>query len=501
MDCDTSDPNADKAADEEFEMLPKDTARLSLGHSELQPGADGACNSATGEENVPLQSKDGGLPVSLTYVTDLESRQSSGSESLIDVINTRKESGVDGLEGIDNKCGENKGTEEKVTEGTKEFYSDANKAVTDGSIISGKGILEEYAELNIKEKHEHEEVYVKQKKETEDVNHEEKKDLEELNGKKEIEVVNRIGKESKEISDEEKNKIEDVTDEVKESERKKVNGREKENEVSIEEKDKKVLSDKEKEEVGEQSNSEKSSEVIEPENDRCEGKDELEATELLSCENKDTIENKSKEETGITTSKAGSGECEINVDDPDAYPGHINFVDVNAPNCDSPMVIDDDDEEEEIVMIERRKGTSQKGRTDNNEVDKADSSNRDSSPEVVLQEKLCRRRQEIVIELDDDDDDDDDDIEIESIKKKKKNKSDAPRGACCCNVECSAPSQDLNNAPVFVLTYYGRKYRKGKPEKVCPLCFEVAMQHQEVSVCVIVYICISCQQQCCCVFI
>jgi hypothetical protein len=357
--------------------------------------------------------------------------------------------------------------------------------------MSEKESHKEYAEVNVKEKDEHE-VYDKQKKETEDVSDKEKKDPEELNEKKDIEVVNNNEKETNKSSNKQKNEIEVLTD-SKMKETKKVSVREKEFELSNEEKkDKELLSDKEKYEVEEQSNSKKSPDVIEPENDGGKNKHDLEAIELLGCENK------SEGETRITTSVAESDECEMDVDDPDPYPEHINFVDVNAPNCDSPMVIDDDDDDDdEIVMIERRKGTSQKGKTNKNEKNKTDSSNRDSSPEVLLQEKLCRRRQEIVIDLDDDDDDDDD-IEIESIKRKKKNKSNAPRGACCCNIECSGSTQDLENAPVFVLTYYGRKYRKGKPEKVCPLCFEAAMQHQEVCICmsaiVYVYLSISCHE-------
>lgn len=494
MDCDTNEPVAHKVHDEKFEVLPEGTVHLSLEPSELQSSADSACNSPAGEENVPLHSKVIGEPVGITCVADLESRQSPGSDSLVDVFNTRKESGVDGVESVDNKYDENEGTEEKVTEGTEELHSSVNKTVTDGIVISEKGSHKEYAELNVKEKDEHEEVYDKQKKETEDVSDKEKKDPEELNGEKEIEVVNNKEKETEEISNKQKNEIEVVADrKMKETE--KMSVREKENGLNNEEKkDKEVPSNKEKEKVEEQSNSEKKSDVIEPEIDGGKGKHELEAIELSGCENKETPENKSEGETRITTSMAESDECEMDVDDPDPYPEHINFVDVNAPNCDSPMVIDDDDDDE-IVMIERRKGTSQKGKTDKKDKAKTDISNRDSSPEVVLQEKLCRRRQEIVIDLDDDDDDVDDDIEIESIKKKKKNKSNAPRGACCCNVECSAPSQDLHSAPVFVLTYYGRKYRKGKPEKVCPLCFEAAMQHQEVCICMcsIVYLSISCQ--------
>lgn len=479
MDCDTNEPVAHKVSDEKFEVLPEAAVHLSLEPSELQSSAGSACNSPAGEENVPLHSKDRGEPVGNTCVGDLESRQSPGSDSLVDAINTRKESEVNGVGSVDNKYDENVSTDEKVTEGTEEFQSNVNKAVTDGSVISEKGSHKEHAELNVKEKDEHE-VYDKQKKETEDVSDKEKKDPEELNGKKEIEVVNNKKVESEETSDKQKNKIEVVTDsKMKETE--KVSAREKENEFSNEEKkDKEVLSIKEKEEVEEQGNSEKNSDVVESENNGGKGKHEVEATELISYENKETPENKSEGERRITTAVAESDECEMDVDDPDPYPEHINFVDVNAPNCDSPMVIDDDDDDE-IVMIERRKGTSQKVKTGKKDKAKTDNSNRDSSPEVVLQEKLCRRRREIVIDLDDDDDVDDD-IEIESIKRKKKNKSNAPRGVCCCNVECSAPSQDLHSAPVFVLTYYGRKYRKGKPEKVCPLCFEAAMQHQEVCV-------------------
>jgi hypothetical protein len=448
MDCDRKEPVGLKAPDDESEMLPEDTARLSLERSELQPDADGARDSDTAEENILLQSKDMDYPSSITRVGDVESRQSPASDSLVDAIKTRKESEVDRLGGIDSKCDENEGIEEKLTEDTKELHSDVNKTAADGRVISGKDSHEDYRELNMKEKHE-----------AENVSDEEKKDLEELKEKKEIEVVNRMGTKTEEISNKQNNETEKV--------------------IELTDEEKKVLSDKQKEGVGEQSN-EKNSVVIEPENGGHKPKGELEATESAGKENDEAPKNKSKQETGMTATKAGSDEREMNVDDPDAYPEQINFVDVNAPNCDSPMVIDDDDGDDEIVMIERKKGTSQKAKTDDNQKGKKGSTNRDSSPEVVLQEKSCSRRQEIVIDLDDDDGEDDD-IEIESVKKKKKNNSDVPRGACCCNVECSAPSQDLSSAPVFILTYYGRKYRKGKPEKVCPLCFEVAMQHQEVS--------------------
>jgi hypothetical protein len=476
MDCDTNEPVAHKARDATFETLSENTARLSLEPSELRPGADSVRNSAAGEENVPLRSKDIEQPIGITFGADLESRQSPG---LVDGVNIRKESGDDGVESVNNKCSENEGTERKVTEGTEEFHSDIQKAVTDGSVISEKDSPKEYAELNVKEKDECEEVYDKQKKETEEVSDKEKKDPEELSRKKEIEVVNNKEKEIEEISNKQKNEIEVVTDnKTKEIEKVCDKGN------SEEKKDKEVLSDKEKAEVEEHSDNEKKSDVSEPENDGGKGKHELEATELLGCENKETTGKKSEGETRMAASRAESSEeREMDVDDPDPYPEHINFVDVNAPNCDSPLVIDDDDDDDEIVMIERRKGTGQKRKTDINKKGKADNSNRDSSPEVVLQEKLCRGRQEIVIDLDDDDDDDD--IEIESIKKKKKkkNKSNGPRGDYCCNLECSTPNQDLRSAPVFVLTYYRRKYRKGKAQKVCPLCFEAAMQHQEVCMC------------------
>ncbi|PNF44073.1 hypothetical protein B7P43_G16208, partial [Cryptotermes secundus] len=420
MDCGTNEPVAHKVRDEKFEVLPEAAVHLSLEPSELQSSAGSACNSPAGEENVPLHSKDIGKPVGITCVGDLESRQSPGSDSLVDAINTRKESEVDGVGSVDNKYDENVGRDEKVTEDPEKFHSNVNKAVTVGSVISEKGSHKEYAELNVKEKDEHE-VYDKQKKETEDVSDKEKKDPEELNGNKEIEVVNNKKMESEEISNKQKKTIEVVTDsKMKETE--KVSAKEKENEISNEEKkNKEVLSIKEKEEVKEQGNSEKNSDVIESENSGGKGKREVETAELTGCENKETPENKSEGETRITTAVAESDECEMDVDDPEPYPEHINFVDVNAPNCDSPMVIDDDDDDE-IVMIERRKGTSQKVKTGKKDKTKTDNSNRDSSPEVVLQEKLCRSRREIVIDLDDDEDVDDD-IEIESIKKKKKNKS------------------------------------------------------------------------------
>ncbi|KAK7864464.1 hypothetical protein R5R35_011697 [Gryllus longicercus] len=50
---------------------------------------------------------------------------------------------------------------------------------------------------------------------------------------------------------------------------------------------------------------------------------------------------------------------------------------------------------------------------------------------------------------------------------------------CCCNLECSRVRTQFQNAPPFVLTYYGYKYKKRKTQKVCTPCFEKAVEHQE----------------------
>ncbi|PSN51326.1 hypothetical protein C0J52_15725 [Blattella germanica] len=141
----------------------------------------------------------------------------------------------------------------------------------------------------------------------------------------------------------------------------------------------------------------------------------------------------------------------------------INFVDVNAPAAQSPLTIDDDDDDDDIICMD------DKGKTNN----RPKIRNRSS-----VNESASNKRREIVIDLDDDDDDDD--IEIETIRtKKKRSRTGSAKGVSCCNIECSSHDQNLQTAPVFVLTYFGRKYKKGRMEKVCDVCFEEAMVHQE----------------------
>jgi hypothetical protein len=492
MDCDKEEPAADRGFEEEFETVPEGTDHVLLELPELHAGGDDTHTCASGEENVPLHSKDTGEPANMSSdirVAELESRQSIGSDSLLDLINIRKESEIDAIntESLDNKYNESEGMELETNRSTEESHN-VKKTVTNGNAISGKEKSKEYDELNIKEREEHE-AHDRQKKEIKEVSDKEGKELEENHDKEKgeiYEVSNNKKRDIKELRDKEKNDIKDVTDN-KTKETEKVCDSE-HNETELNDKEKKEVeeqSDKEKEKVELGDNGEKTHVAVnKPENSEDKGMHESQAVELLDIESKETAENTSESGKTVSTTKgslvrAGSEECEMDVDDTNPYPDHINFVDVNAPNCDSPMVIDDDNDDE-IVMIERRKGTSHRGTSANKENGKTDNSNRDSSPEVVVQEELCKRRQEIVIDLEDDDD-----IEIETIKKKKKKKkkSNAPKGVCCCNIECSTPGQDLRSAPVFVLTYYGRKYKKGKAEKVCTVCFEAAMQHNEVSVC------------------
>nr|CAD7591759.1 unnamed protein product [Timema genevievae] len=48
----------------------------------------------------------------------------------------------------------------------------------------------------------------------------------------------------------------------------------------------------------------------------------------------------------------------------------------------------------------------------------------------------------------------------------------------CCNLNCIS-GEDISISPVFVLTYYGIKYSKGKNRKVCAKCFGEAFEHYE----------------------
>jgi hypothetical protein len=523
MDYDTEQHDANKGSEEEFETFPESTDHTDcvlLEPPELCVGGNNTCDSTSCEGNIPLHSKGIGLPANIMSdiigVAKLKSTQSTGSDSLVGAKNIRKESESDGVNTgtSDNKCDESEGVEVEICGSTEEFYNDVNNTVTSvkPQISDNVNVFSE-KDKN-KEKGEHE-AHGRQVKGIKEVSDKVKKELEKQSDKEKEKVVlsDLKKKEIEEQSDEKKGKVELNGKEKKEvaeqndKEKHKVELSDKEKkeveEQSDKEKEKVEPSDKEKKEIEKQSGKEKEKvelhdkgeethvDVNKPENivDKCPR--ESKAVEMLGCENKETNEKTPEGEKTVSTGvvRAGSEERQMDVGDTDSYPEHINFVDVNAPNYDSPMVIDDDDDE--IVMLERRKGTNPSRRSAKKKKDKTDNSNHNSSPDVVVQEELCKRRKEIVIDLDDDDDDD---IEIETIKKKKKKKkSNARKGVCCCNTECSTPGQALRGAPVFVLTYYGRKYKKGKAEKVCTVCFEAAMQHNEVgvSMCVCVYVCVS----------
>lgn len=413
--------------------------------SEVQPGADDTCSSAAADKNIALHNKDTVEPMDIVGVADLGSKHSAGSDSLLDASNVRSENACEAevTESLSSQSDEIEGMEEETHGTTDKCHSDVKRVVTDGNVISEKVESKEYEQRSVKEKEE-EEVCEEQNKE--------------------VEVGNREKKEIEEIDDKQEDKIDDVSD----NKAKEINNEEKETELLNQ--GKKINVNGNEPEAKSEGN----------------GKHGL-AAELLDSKDKGTT---GKEYEGVARlstekqlhSRAVSEECEADVDDPDPYPEHINFVDVNAPTCYSPMVIDDDDDDD-VVMIERRKGTSQFRKPGNRQKLATGNYNRDSSPEVVVQGELCQRRQEIVIDLDADDHDDDE-IELETIKKKKqKKRPGTQKGVYCCNVECSSLGHDLRIAPVFVLTHYGRKYKKGKAEKVCGACFEAAMQHQEVGTC------------------
>lgn len=418
------------------------TGHVMLELSEVQPGADDTCSSAAADKNIALHNKGTVEPMDIVGVADLGSKHSTGSDSLLDASNVRSESACDALitESLSSHCDEIEGMEEETHGTTDKSHSDVKRVVTDGNVISEKVESKECEQRSVKEKEE-EEVCEEQNKE--------------------VEVGNKEEKEIEEINDKQKNKIDSVTD----NKAKEVKNEEKETELLNQEK--KINVNGNEPEAKSEGN----------------GKNGL-AAKLLDSKDKGTKGKEREGEAGLNTkkklhSRAVSEECEADVDDPDPYPEHINFVDVNAPTCYSPMVIDDDDDDD-VVMIERRKGTSQYRKPGNKQKHIIGNYNRDSSPEVVVQGELCRRRQEIVIDLDADDHDDDE-IELETIKKKKqKKRPGTQKGVYCCNVECSSLGHDLRIAPVFILTHYGRKYKKGKAEKVCGACFEAAMQHQEV---------------------
>ena len=445
MNHDANEPPADVGSSE---TLREGTGHVMLELSEVQPGASDTCSSAAGDRNITLRNKDAVEPVDIVCVADLGNKQSTGSDSLLDASNVGSESacGTVIAESLSSKCDEIEGMEVETTGTTDKSHSDVKRVVTDGNVISEKVECKEYEHLIVKEKKE-EEVCEEQNKE--------------------VEAGNKEKRETEELHDKQKNKTDSVTDnKVKE-----IDSEGKETELCNQEKKINVYVNKP--EASSEGNGKHGS-----------------AAEFLDCKDKGTTGKEYEGEARMSTekekeshSRAVSEECETDVDDPDPYPEHINFVDVNAPTCYSPMVIDDDDDDDEVVMIERRKGTSQYRKPGNKQKHATGNYNRDSSPEVVVQGELCRRRQEIVIDLDADDHDDDD-IEIETIKKKKKKKRPGTqKGVFCCNVECSSLGHDLRIAPVFVLTHYGRKYKKGKAEKVCGACFEAAMQHQQVGTC------------------
>lgn len=424
------------------ETILEGTGHVMSESSEVQPGADDICSSAAADKNVALHNKDTVEPLDVVGVADLGSKHSTGSDSILDASNVRSESACDAVitESLSSQCDEIEGMEEETCGTSDKSHSDVKRVVTDENVISEKVESKEYEEHSVKEKEE-EEVCEEQNKE--------------------VEVVNKEKKEIEEINDKQKNKIDDVTDN-------------KAKEINNEAKETELLNQKKKINVNGNEPEAKS---------EGNGKHGL-AAELLDSKDKGTTGKEYEGETRLSTekvlhSRAVSEECEADVDDPDPYPEHINFVDVNAPTCYSPMVIDDDDDDD-VVMIERRKGTGHFRRPGIRQKHATGNYNRDSSPEVVVQGELRRRRQEIVIDLDADDHDDDE-IELETIKKKKqKKRTGTQKGVYCCNVECSSLGHDLRIAPVFVLTHYGRKYKKGKAEKVCGTCFEAAMQHQEV---------------------
>lgn len=435
----TDEPPADN---DSSETLLEGTDHVMLEPSGVPPGADDSYGSASGDKNVTLHNKDTVESVDIVGVADLGSKQSTGSDSLLDASNVRGESSCDAVitESLSSKCDEIEGMEVETNGTTDKSHSDVKKVVTNRNVISEKVTHKEYEELNVKEKVEDE------------VCEKENKAMEEVGNKKEREI--------EEVNDKQNNKIDSVTDD-------------KAKEIDIEEKETELCNKEKKIHV----------DGNEPEANS-EGKDKHGLTaELLDSEDKETEGKEPEGETRMSTekelvSRALSEERETDVDDPDRYPEHINFVDVNAPTCYSPMVIDDDDDDDEVVMIERRKGTGHCRKPGNMQKHTTGNCNCNSSPEVVVQGEFCRRRQEVVIDLGADDHDDDD-IEIETIKKKKKKRPDAQKGVFCCNVECSSLGHDLRIAPVFVLTHYGRKYKKGKAEKVCGACFEAAMKHQE----------------------
>jgi hypothetical protein len=440
----TDEPPADN---DSSETLLEGTDHVMLEPSGVPPGADDSYGSASGDKNVTLHNTDTVESVDIVGVADLGSKQSTGSDSLLDASNVRGESSCDAVitESLSSKCDEIEGMEVETNGTTDKSHSDVKKVVTNRNVISEKVTHKEYEELNVKEKVEDE------------VCEKENKAMEEVGNKKEREI--------EEVNDKQNNKIDSVTDD-------------KAKEIDIEEKETELCNKEKKIHV----------DGNEPEANS-EGKDKHGLTaELLDSEDKETEGKEPEGETRMSTekelvSRALSEERETDVDDPDRYPEHINFVDVNAPTCYSPMVIDDDDDDDEVVMIERRKGTGHCRKPGNMQKHTTGNCNCNSSPEVVVQGEFCRRRQEVVIDLGADDHDDDD-IEIETIKKKKKKRPDAQKGVFCCNVECSSLGHDLRIAPVFVLTHYGRKYKKGKAEKVCGACFEAAMKHQEVGTCI-----------------
>jgi hypothetical protein len=488
MDCDAEEPTGDRGF-EEFETVLEGTDSVLLVPEQLACGGV-SYSSVSGEENTPLHSKDIVEPGNISSDVrfgETGSKQSAGRKSLLGSNDTRKESVSDATnaESSDNKYSESEDMKVE-TNGNTEEYHHIKKTVTNGNVISSSKVHEE---LNVKEREgEHDEAHERQKEEIKEVNDKEERELKDHNKVKEKinEVSNNKKRNIEEIRDKGKNETEVVADNKMKKNKKVCNSEHNEIELSEKKKEIEELSDEGKEKGELSVNGEKAHAAVKKPGIR-----ESQAVEMLGSENKETAEKTS--ESGKTVSKrqrslvgAGSEECEMDINDSDPFPDHINFVDVNAPNCDSPMVIDDDDDDD-VVMIERRKGTSQSGMSENKEKGKTDDSNRDSSPEVVVQEELGKKHQDIVIDLDDDDD-----IEIETIKKKKKKKkSSAAKGVCCCNIECSASAQDLRSAPVFVLTYYGRKYKKGKAEKVCTACFEAAMQHYEVGVCVCVCVCVG----------
>jgi len=429
------------------ETILEGTGHVMLELSEVQPGADDTCSSAAADKNIALHNKDTVEPMDIVCVADLGSEHSTGSDSLLDASNVRSESACDAVitESLSSQYDEIEVMEEETCGTTDKSHSDVKRVVNDGNVISEKVESKEYEQRSVREKEkEEEEVCEEQNKEVE-VGNKEEKDIEEIKGK-------------------EKNKTDNVTD----NEAKEIYSEEKETEILNQEK--KINVNGNEPEAKSEGNGKHgvAAEVLVSKVKGTTGK-EYEGASRLSMEKE-------------LHSRAVSEECEADVDDPDPYPAHINFVDVNAPTCYSPMVIDDDDDDD-VVMIERKKGTNHYKKPGNKQKPATGNYNRDSSPEVVVQGELCRRRQEIVIDLDAEDHDDDE-IELETIKKKKqKKRPGAQKGVYCCNVECSSLGHDLRIAPVFVLTHYGRKYKKGKAEKVCGACFEAAMQHQEVGTC------------------